>query len=271
MKNNYGLWSLIMISMLFSLACSNNENIGTVFNQSVSEFKNTMNKKGATLVDIRTPEEFKAGHIPGAIMVDWKKRSFRNYILNIPQDKPVLIYCRSGNRSAKAADAMQALGFEEIYNLEKGFKQWKAENQAITTEDNEANIVFQHKAETTTNDVEAAIAKMTKKGMGSIKNLSSADFQKAMNMPDAILVDVRTPAEFAEGHLPGAQNIDWKQRSFRQLIIELDKKKPVLIYCRSGNRSGKAASTMQALGFKNIYNLDKGIKDWKAHNLPIQS
>ncbi|HFA51381.1 MAG TPA: rhodanese-like domain-containing protein, partial [Bacteroidetes bacterium] len=46
--------------------------------------------------------------------------------------------------------------------------------------------------------------------------------------------------------------------------------KPVLIYCRSGNRSGKAASAMQALGFKNIYNLDHGIKGWLADGLPVK-
>lgn len=258
------LISLITIIGLSSCSNSGMKSLGTVTNSTVEEFKSAINNPGATLVDIRTQKEYDAGHIEGSIMIDWKKRSFRNYVLNIPQDKPILIYCRSGNRSGKAASALQALGYTNIINLQKGIKQWKVEKQSLVTNNSKENMAFQSKAKSTTNDVDAVVAKMAKGGLGDIHNVSVDNFAKSMNLKNVTLVDVRTQKEYDEAHIEGASIVDWKQRSFKDLIAKVDKKNPVLIYCRSGNRSGKAASTMQALGFKNVYNLSGGVKAWKA-------
>lgn len=71
---------------------------------------------GATLVDVRTPEEFAAGHIPGAlnIPVDEVERRIAEFG---PRDEPVVLYCRSGNRSAHAARMLEASGYGEVYDL----------------------------------------------------------------------------------------------------------------------------------------------------------
>ena len=66
------------------------------------------------------------------------------------------------------------------------------------------------------------------------------------------VVDVRTPAEYAAGHIAGAQNIDVQAADFGARIAALDKKAPYLVYCRSGSRSGIAAATMAAAGFTDI-------------------
>jgi rhodanese-related sulfurtransferase len=68
----------------------------------------------------------------------------------------------------------------------------------------------------------------------------------------ATVIDVRTPAEYAAGHIAGAQNIDVEAADFGSKIAALDKKAPYLVYCRSGNRSGMAATQMAAAGFTNI-------------------
>ncbi|GAB3911936.1 hypothetical protein GCM10028803_54380 [Larkinella knui] len=86
---------------------------------------------------------------------------------------------------------------------------------------------------------------------------------------EAYLVDVRTPEEYREGHLVNATNIDFKAPDFKTQIGQLDKKKTVYLYCRSGNRSGKAADTLQVLGFKTAYNLG-GFEDLKTAGLPAK-
>ena len=76
------------------------------------------------------------------------------------------------------------------------------------------------------------------------------------------LLDVRTPEEFAEGHIGGAMNIDWKADGFAekaQVLLATDR--PVMVYCRSGRRSAAAASALEKLGFKT-YNLKGGIVAW---------
>ena len=71
----------------------------------------------------------------------------------------------------------------------------------------------------------------------------------------AVLLDVRTPAEFASGHLEGAINIDVQSPDFDQQVAQLDPSATYLVYCRSGNRSGAAIDRMQGLGFSDLTNL----------------
>ena len=72
------------------------------------------------------------------------------------------------------------------------------------------------------------------------------------------LIDVRTPEEFAKGHLKGAKNINFNAADFDNQITQLDKTKPVFIYCHSGGRSGKAYKKMKAHGFTTVYDMKGG-------------
>lgn len=99
--------------------------------------------------------------------------------------------------------------------------------------------------------------------------LSAAEFaEKIKELPAAPLVDVRTPEEFEKGHLLNAKNIDWRNNNFQGQISQLDKSKPVFVYCLSGGRSSAAANQMRSDGFKEVYELDGGIMKWRADNLP---
>lgn len=79
------------------------------------------------------------------------------------------------------------------------------------------------------------------------------------------LVDVRTPSEFAGGHISNALNIDINNADFDAKIQQLDKSKPVYIYCQSGKRSSNAARRMESLGFTKIYDLKGGIMSWNGN------
>lgn len=100
-------------------------------------------------------------------------------------------------------------------------------------------------------------------------NLKAAAFaEKIKELPQAPIIDVRSPEEFSGGHLPNALNIDWNGNDFEQQIAVLDKSKAVLVYCLSGGRSGSAAAKMRADGFKEVYELEGGMMKWRAAQLP---
>lgn len=80
--------------------------------------------------------------------------------------------------------------------------------------------------------------------------------------PDAVIIDVRTPAELAEGQIEGHIMINVMDPTFPAKIAELDKALPYYIYCRSGNRSGQVCNYMSGLGFEKLYNLRGGIIAW---------
>ena len=82
------------------------------------------------------------------------------------------------------------------------------------------------------------------------------------------LVDVRTSEEFNAGHIEGAINIDFKNEDvFYQSFQRLDKKNPVYVYCRSGNRSKKSADKLLEMGFSKVYDLKGGYIDWNLNEL----
>ncbi len=106
------------------------------------------------------------------------------------------------------------------------------------------------------------------------ENYSNMDVEKFANYlaNDSVqLVDVRTPEEFAEGHIAGAKNINVFDNDFiNQCEKTLDKTKPVAVYCRSGKRSAEAAQKLSEKGY-DVTNLLGGIIAWKDENEPISS
>ncbi len=104
---------------------------------------------------------------------------------------------------------------------------------------------------------------------GTKTNLSATEFaNKIKELPNATIIDVRTPAEFSKGHLANANNYDWNGNEFDKQVAPLDKSKPVFVYCLSGGRSSSAASKMRSDGFTAVYELDGGILKWRSANLP---
>ena len=102
------------------------------------------------------------------------------------------------------------------------------------------------------------------------QNLSPVEFStKIKQQPAAILIDVRSPEEFASGHLANAKNMDWNGTDFQNKIAKVDKSKAVFVYCQSGGRSAAAAAEMRAKGFKEVYEMEGGIGQWKSAKLPV--
>ena len=100
-------------------------------------------------------------------------------------------------------------------------------------------------------------------------HLTASDFSTAMKTPGTVVLDVRTPAEFATGHLPGAQNIDIEGSDFATRIAALDKTGTYAVYCHSGNRSATAMQQMTAASFAHVYDLAGGIGAWQSMGGPM--
>ncbi len=77
-----------------------------------------------------------------------------------------------------------------------------------------------------------------------------------------VVLDVRTPAEFAAGHLPGAINMDALSTDFESRLGALDRARSYLVYCRSGNRSRRAIATMTRMGFSSLFHMPDGMQGW---------
>ena len=86
---------------------------------------------------------------------------------------------------------------------------------------------------------------------------------------DFVILDLRTPKEFAGGHIAGAVLLDYRSPGFQEGMRQLDTSKHYLIYCRTGNRSSRALKLFRSMGFESIYHLKDGIVDWVRQKLPL--
>lgn len=102
-------------------------------------------------------------------------------------------------------------------------------------------------------------------------SLSAAEFEKAITADSVQILDVRTPGEYASGHIKNTLLANWSdKKEFERRIGFVDKNKPVYVYCLAGGRSAAAAAKMREMGFKNVYELTGGINAWKAGNKNLE-
>lgn len=92
------------------------------------EFHDATAGNNVQLLDVRTAEEFKEGHLDHAVNIDVLKDDFSEKAKTLDKDQPLYLYCRSGNRSAKASTILKDMGFKEIYDMEGGYLKWESEN-----------------------------------------------------------------------------------------------------------------------------------------------
>lgn len=119
-----GLAILAMTILLSAVHAQDKEQL------SVDEFETKLNQTPeGQLVDVRTPEEFRKNHIKGAFNININGNEFEKQVAALDKTKPVLVYCLSGGRSAKAAEYMRKQGFSKVYEMDGGMMQWTAQNK----------------------------------------------------------------------------------------------------------------------------------------------
>lgn len=119
----------LLTTLLSLLGCSGRG----VANQAVAEFEAAAAKPEVAVIDVRTPEEYAEGHLPWASNVDWKSPDFLQQVeAAYPKQAPLAVYCRSGRRSAEAAEALTNAGYT-VSNLQGGYLAWTAAGKPTTT------------------------------------------------------------------------------------------------------------------------------------------
>lgn len=106
---------------------------------------------------------------------------------------------------------------------------------------------------------------------GEIEMITPEQVYDAVYGTDSLqLVDVRTTEEYSVSHLKNAQNICVTNDDFQEKVANLDKSKPVYVYCQKGGRSARAAKILKDMGFTKVYDLQGGIENWELQELPTE-
>lgn len=123
-------FTLLIIALFSSTGCA--QSTGTI--EAAQFDKLIKEKKGLQLIDVRTAQEFKEGHIKGAINIDYYKSDFKQLLAKLDKSKPIAVYCTVGGRSGAGAKIVQQLGFKEVYDLEGGIVLWQRNGYKLVKE-----------------------------------------------------------------------------------------------------------------------------------------
>lgn len=124
---------LFLLLTIFGMTIHLKSQTSTVItNLTAEEFKEkSAEDKGAVIIDLRTNDELAKGYIPGAVQIDFLGKNFDSQMAALDKNKTYYVYCQGGGRSADAATYMEKQGFKKVYNLQKGFSDWKAKGYPI--------------------------------------------------------------------------------------------------------------------------------------------
>lgn len=233
------LLAIMVLVVAIVAGCSNNEQKAAEESNSeteeqVAEIKtmtgeelerlNSDKKDEILIIDVRSPEEYKAGHIPNAINIFIDEFESRLSEIEDLKDFPIITYCNSGKKSGQAAEILVNNGFKDVTNAQ-GVK------------DYEYTLVH-------------------------YEDVRGAAFEKLIaENKDIILVDVRPEEQVKEqGMIEGAINIPFNK--IEENLDKLPKDKTIALYCNTGTKSVEAAKKLEELGYENVVNSIDGVKEY---------
>lgn len=127
------LKSVFYLVFAFAILSCNAQTSANIKTVEVGTFaKEIKTNSKPQLLDVRTPEEFTAGHLEKSTNINWLGDNFVEETKTLDKNKAVYVYCRSGKRSLKAAEKLSELGFKNIYNLDGGYLKWTESNELKT-------------------------------------------------------------------------------------------------------------------------------------------
>ncbi|MBL7723987.1 MAG: rhodanese-like domain-containing protein [Chitinophagaceae bacterium] len=128
------LFTGVLLAGLCSTICVQAQNNSTGKTVSQKKFQRLSTKKNTVLLDVRTPDEYNAGHIPRSLQIDvLKAEDFKKQVAALDKTKTYLLYCRSGKRSKEALALMKEAGFTKLYDLKGGFSNWQGKKERTIT------------------------------------------------------------------------------------------------------------------------------------------
>lgn len=220
-------------------------------------FKEILATGEAVLIDVRTPDEYAAGHIEGAVNLPIP--TLAQNLDKIPTDKPVIVYCASGHRAGMALSSLRILGYANVRAFSPGWKGWSGANEAASTE---AVIGESYPMP----EIDPALLTAVDGFLSALPEgyftLGTAEkLQEAIDA-GAVLIDVREVKEFEEGAIPGAINIPL--RTVAANLAQIPQDQPVVVYCASGFRAALATGALHVLGYENVRAFPPSYAGWEA-------
>ncbi len=233
------------------------------------------------IIDVRKPEDFALGHIPGAVNIPVAKLFTAETLATLPKDKQIVLNCYTGQTSSQAVSNLNMLGFK-AFNLVYGMPSWKivegvstppfdaamSKNYDVSTEAATLSGTFDYpaiKAEGADANAVLTNAAGTYFTAGT-KNIKADALYELLHdgdtANDPILIDVRKPEDYALGHIPGAVNIPVAKLFTAETLAQLDPSKQIVLNCYTGQTSSQAVSVLNDLGYK-AFNLVYGLPSWK--------
>lgn len=236
----------------------------------------------AVLIDVREPDEVRVEAVPGSVSIPLSEIEER--VDELSGYGPVLFMCRSGGRSMQAAQFAEDSGVADVHNVSGGIIAWHAAGLPIVRGGERGfakqgtiaalaivlvGVLAAAGIMASGPEEQAGNVRAVERSGASFTQLSAPAFSDAVAQGGAVLLDVRTPEEYAAGHIDGATNLNFYDPAFAGELAALDRNQPYLIYCQSGNRSGQTVERMRSLGFTNVTELAGGINAWNAAGMPL--
>lgn len=228
----------------------------------ITAFKDAMTTANALVIDVREESEYAEGHIEGAINIPL--RTLSDNLDKIPTDRQVFVYCKSGLRAALAGSSLHMLGYDNVLIFPPSWNGWLDAGEPVSTD---AAVAETFAAPA----IEPALFTAADDFLNNMPEgfLSAGDVTAVKEAIGAgvALLDVRTPEEFAEGHIEGAFNISLRELTTGLDMIPTDN--TVIVYCGSGHRAALAVPVLQMLGFDNTKVFAGSYKAWTAAGEPV--
>lgn len=225
-------------------------------------------ERDVILLDVREIEEYEAGHIAGAINVPIRTLG-QNLDLLPDLDAEIYVICQGGARAMLATAALHTLGYDNAITLQGGMGAWVGEDFPVTTDG------FVVEASAAPADLDADVLAAVDDYLSTLPQGYDLIRADALNVelvenPDIFLLDVRSPGEWENGYIAGAE-FAWVDEFLSSMeVMPADLDTPIVVYCGSSYRAGIVTVWLRLMGYSDVRNLIGGINAWNAAGLPLE-
>ena len=225
-------------------------------------FKDAVEASNALVIDVRQPNEYEEGHIPGSVNIPL--RELGASVDKIPTDRQVFVYCKSGYRAGVAVSSLRMMGYDNALSYSGSWLAWIEAGEEVSTEATEAEVVGDPGFEP---ELVAAVDAWLSTIPEGWLTAGGVEDVKTAHDAGAYMLDIRTPGEFAEGYILDATNIEL--RTITENMDQIPTDTAVVVYCKSGFRASLSMPVLGVLGFDNAKAFTGSYKAWVESGEPV--
>ena len=231
------------------------------------------------ILSVRSPDDYAKGHIPGAYNIPWREIADPENLSHLPTDRQIVVYCYTGHTGQVGATILRLLGYDAV-NLKYGIMGWTDDDEVfgqtrftepagyqVETDPHELTETYEpptlSTGETDPTDI---IQKRAQAFLSDWKPVTTADalyenLTDGDTSNDPFILSVRSPDDYAKGHIQGAYNIPWKSIADVDNLSHLPADIPIVTYCYTGHTGEVSAVVLALLGY-DVTNLKYGMMGW---------